>query len=405
MAVEIRPARDEEMREFGYVGGVTFGESTAESQLDRWVNSGSRKPEWTLCAFEDGVMAARMATLPFTIHWNGSTIGCGGVSSVGTMPNYRRRGFLREMMTRAFADMRAADQPVAMLWASMAAIYQRFGYGITGLVYTAEFDPRRLRFVDEIPTSGRVRIVRGEQILPALSAAYDRFAPSRTLMLERDAAHWRERSLRQWDENAAPNLHAVYEEDGQPLGYISYAVDREQRPGPDAKPRVHEFIAATPAAHRALIQYLLAYDLAFALRFTNLPVDDALFQHVQEPRELNLTLRDSVLVRLVDVQRALEIRGYDEDGSVTFALADEMCPWNAGTWTLTVEGGRGRLKQASCAPDLMLGQRGLALLACGTLGATQLATMGIIPPADRRALRAADALFRIAAAPYCADFF
>jgi predicted acetyltransferase len=405
MAVEIRPARDEEMREFAYLGSVTFGESTADSVLDRVVAARGRKPEWTLCAFEDGVMAARMATLPFTMHWNGATIGCGGVSSVGTLPNYRRRGFLRTMMTQAFAEMRAADQPVAMLWASMAAIYQRFGYGITGLVYSAQFDPHTVRFVDAVPTPGRVRIVRGEEILPALSAAYDRFAPSRTLALVRDADHWRERRLRRWDESTPPNLHAVYEEDGEPLGYITYAVEREPRRGPDAKPRVEEFIAATPSAHRALIQYLLAYDLAFALQFTNLPVDDALFQHVQEPRDLELTLRDGVLVRLVDVQRALEARGYDEDGSVTFALADEMCPWNAGAWTLTVEGGQGRLKQASCAPDLTLGQRGLALLACGTLSATQLARMGIIPPADRRALRSADALFRIAAAPYCADFF
>lgn len=405
MTVEIRPARDDEMREFAYLGGVTFGESTAESQIDRWIANTSLKPEQTLCAFDDGVMAARMATWPFTMHWHGQTIGCGGVTSVGTLPNYRRRGFLRQMMTQAFAEMRAADQPLAMLYASMAAIYQRFGYGIAGLVHSAEFDPRTVRFVDDVPTPGRVRIVRGEQILTSLMAAYARFAPARTLALVRDAEHWRKRQLFQWDPNAPPNLFAVYEEGGEPLGYVVYAVDREQRRGPDQKPRVHEFVATTPAAHRALLQYLLAYDLAFAVRFTNLPVDDPLFQQVQEPRDLNLELRDGVLVRLVDVQKALELRDYDADGALSFVLTDDMCPWNAGAWTLTVEGGRGRLARASGTPELTLGQRALALLVCGTLGATQLARMGIIPPADRRSLRSADALFHSDSAPYCADFF
>jgi predicted acetyltransferase len=405
MAIEIRPARQEEMREFAYLGSITFGESTDDARLDRSVALGARDPDQTLCAFDDGVMAARMATMPFTMHWNGRTIGCGGVTSVGTLPNYRRRGYLRTMMTQSFATMRAANQPIATLWASMAAIYQRFGYGISGLLYSAELDPRQLRFIDEIATPGRIRIVRGEEILPALSPAYNRFAPSRTMALVRSAEHWQNRQLRHWDESQPPNLHAVYEEAGEPLGYVTYAVERERRRGPDQRLRVDEFIASTPSAHRALVQYLLAYDLAFTIELNNLPVDDPLFHHVQEPRELKVTLRDGVLLRLVDVPVALEGRGYDEDGTLTFALNEEMCPWNTGAWTLTVEGGQGRVQQANCAPDLQISQRALALLACGTLDATQLCAMGLLPPAETRALRTADRLFRTATAPFCPDHF
>jgi len=405
MTFEFRPAQPEEMREFAYLGAITFGGSTDEREIERRTAEDMRRPENTLCAFEDGAMVARMATLPFTISWHGRTIGCGGVSAVGTLPTHRRRGLLRELMMRAFVAMREHDQPIAMLWASMAAIYQRFGYGHCAPLYVATCDPRAIRFVDEIVVPGRVRLVRGEAVLPALASAYDRFAAERPLMLARDAAHWQNFRLRRWDENRPPSLYALYEEAGQPLGYIIYDVQREQRRGPDQKLIVQELVWNAPAAHRALVQYLLAHDLAFALEFRALPLDDPLPSHTQEPRDLGLTWRDGAMVRIVDVAAALSSRAYAADGRLTFTLADEICPWNAGAWTLEAEGGSGRVVQSDRPADLTLTPRALALLACGTTSATQLCRQGLIPPASPRALRLADALFHTPVAPFCADFF
>lgn len=406
MAIEFRPARPEEMREFAYLGAITFGGSTDEREIERRMADGTRRPEDTLCAFEDGAMVARMATLPFTISWHGRTISCGGVSSVGTLPTHRRRGLVRELMTRAFVAMRAHGQPIAMLWASMAAIYQRFGYGICAPIYVGTCDPRTIRFVDEIVVPERVRLVRGEAVLPALAPAYDRFAAERPLMLARDATHWQSFRLRRWNENQPPSLYAVYEEGGQPLGYVIYDVQREERRGPDQKLIVQELAWATPAAHRALLQYLLAHDLAYAVEFRALPLDDPLPVHVQEPRDLGLMLRDGALVRIVDVAAALCGRGYAADGRLTFALTDDLCPWNEDVWTLEVEGGSGRIAPAGGrVAELTLTPRALALLACGTANATRLCRQGLIPPAPAAVLRTADALFATPAAPFCADFF
>ena len=49
---------------------------------------------------------------------------------VGTLPEFRRRGLLRQVMTRAIGEQRDRGQALAMLWASMGAIYQRYGYGL-----------------------------------------------------------------------------------------------------------------------------------------------------------------------------------------------------------------------------------------------------------------------------------
>jgi predicted acetyltransferase len=115
--------------------------------------------------------------------------------------------------------------------------------------------------------------------------------------------------------------------------------------------------------------------------------------------------RDGTLVRIVDVQQALEGRGYNGDGRLTFALSDDLCPWNTGTWELSAEGGAGRVKRSGADPALCLTPRALAILASGHLLATTLVHAGIIPSADAQALRTADAIFRTAYAPFCPDGF
>src|SRR5581483_7092610 len=134
----------------------------------------------------------------------------------------------------------------------------------------------------------------------------------------------------------------------------------------------------SPAAHRALLHYLAAYDRAGSVTFNALPPDDPLFASVQEPRELGTRALDGTWLRLVDLQQALEGRGYAAEGFVSFALEDGLCPWNSGVWRLSVEGDSGRLRRWDGEPDLTLAPRALAM---------------------------PDALFRGEYAPFCMDHF
>lgn len=409
MTVEYRPARPDEFRQFIYTDQIGFGGSTADETIAERLERTLDTPEISLCAFEDGEIVAQMGTFPFSIRWHGRDIGCGGVTSVATLPSHRRRGHLRQLMTRAFATMRDQQQPIAMLWASMAAIYQRFGYGICFTRRRYTFDPRELRYVDEIATPGRVRLVKSDDAFPLLEEPYRRFAAPRTLMLNRDETMWRKGVLTPWAKEVPPFLVAVYEEGDAILGYAIYLVERGQQAGATRflSLTVRELVWQTPAAHRALINYLAGYDLAAKVSVWQLPTDDPLFYMAQEPRELHAEASDGTLVRLVDVAAALEGRGYDAEGRISFTLADELCPWNAGAWELSVEGGHGRVRRPGKADDgaLCLNQRALAMLSSGYTSATLLARMGLISASDASALRCADALFRGTQANLCLDMF
>ncbi|MGI8550817.1 MAG: GNAT family N-acetyltransferase [Dehalococcoidia bacterium] len=403
MSLEVRAAQPEEMRRFVWGDLVAFGSQPTPANIERELEMPLR-PEWTLCAVEDGEIASQMGVLPFRMQWNGHTIDVGGVTAVSTLPTHRRRGYLRKLMTKALSDMRDRGQSVAILWASMAAIYQRYGYGLGFRGQRYRFDPRGLSYVEPIATPGRIRFLPIEQAAETLGEVYTRFAGPRTLMLQREPDWWQWQF--RWPQDAV-QLLAVYEEAGRIQGYVSYYLSQTEIDGPGPRQTVHvsQFVWTTPAAHRALIQYVAGYDLARQVEIRRVPVDDPLVFQVQEPRLYGTLLSDGLWVRLVDVEQALSQRGYDDDGRIRLGIEDELCPWNNGVWEVQANAGTGTVRRQNAEPEIRLSPRALAVLSSGCANATSLAAAGLITADDTAALPRADRLFAVSAAPLCLDGF
>lgn len=77
----------------------------------------------------------------------GSSVEFGAIAGVATIPEYRRLGLLRAMATTLFAEMRSRGQPVAALWASQSAIYQRYGF-VSVPSRSYNLDTTEITFVD-----------------------------------------------------------------------------------------------------------------------------------------------------------------------------------------------------------------------------------------------------------------
>ena len=98
----------------------------------------------------------------------------------------------------------------------------------------------------------------------------------------------------------------------------------------------------------------------------------------------------------MDAQAAIAARGYRSSAemSVRFDLSDAQMPGNAGTWQLSVSGGKGALEPAmtpASAAALRLGIRGLSAAFCG-VPVSVLRTAGLVAggtPADDEALDSA----------------
>ena len=222
MSVEIRPASAEEMGELGVLGGYVYGGSFGDGPDN--VIATANRPEWTLCAFVDGKLASSFTNIPFTMRANGKAMPLAGVSTIGTQPEYRRQGLVRRIHTQAFADVRDAGQPVAALWASQAAIYQRYGYAMTTVCRHYAVDTVDIRFHDGDDGSGRVERIDTASAYDAVKAIYIDFVANGTCYLHRSKALWLQNALEEVEADGPLWVALCRDASGAPQGYVIYTL-------------------------------------------------------------------------------------------------------------------------------------------------------------------------------------
>ena len=134
--------------------------------------------------------------------------------------------------------------------------------------------------------------------------------------------------------------------------------------------------------------------------------DDPAPELLLEPRMLNRRTFDGIWMRVVDVEKALADRPYGARGELTIHVAaDQMCPWNDGTYLLETDGPSASVRRVDREPDLTLSVNELATLISGYRGASHLARAGRVEARDQQVLRTADAIFRTERAPHCPNDF
>lgn len=367
------------------------------------------QPDWTMCAFVDGRMAGVMGVFPFTVRLNGAPVAMGGVTAVGTLPSHRRQGLLRRIMADGLAVMRERRQAYAILWASMGAIYQRFGYGLASTSVNYDFDPRYVAFTSQAPAPGSVELMNKEDAFPIIKQLYIQHATPRNLYIHRSVPLWEAGPLRP-PKKGEPLYIAVYRDpSGEPRGYLIYTAAEDVRtgPGPGQKMVVNDFITLDMDAYRGLWDYIRRHDLVGRVEMHGVAgEDDPAPSLLLEPRMLNRSTADQIWMRIVDVEQAIPGRPYGAGGELAFAIEqDGMCPWNNGTYLLETDGATTEITRTSRTAQLTMNPNTLASLLAGHRSATFHERAGLLQAHDRTALARADAIFRTEYAPHCPNSF
>jgi predicted acetyltransferase len=380
-----------------------FGFEVTKDDLER--EQRFQPPERFLVASTDGQIVGSAAALPFGMTVPGGSVRVAGITSVGVIPTYRRRGVMSALVDRQVADCRERGEPVAILWASEGSIYGRFGFGLATLSVDIDADRSHL---DLPATNAQVasRLVSGEEALLAIPRIYER-ARSRTVgMLERPRVWWEAKALVAPEYSAArdapPLRWVVLAVNGKDQAYAGYRLNTSWEDGlPAGRLQVLEAIGTTPEAIVELWRWLAGIDLVVRIQARRLSIDHPLVLRVPEPARLRIRVGDGVWLRVVDVQSALAARAMHGDGAVIVELEDERCPWNAGRWRFD-GGGAERSRRV---PELRLGASELGAVYLGGFTFEQLAHAGRVDELRRGAIERADLLFRVGRAPWCPEVF
>ncbi|MRX42222.1 GNAT family N-acetyltransferase [Agromyces kandeliae] len=264
----------------------------------------------------------------------GRSVDGWAVSSVTVSPTHRRRGIARAMME---AELRAAKQAgaaVAMLTATEATIYGRYGYAPAARAATIEIDRRRARWIGP-SAPGRVHFVEPAS-LRETAAAISRRAVART---PGEIDRWsgildRMLGLVDPESDSSRALRAIRYDDehGQPQGFAAFRVTRE--PNEPGWAEFDVLAAATDDAERALWRVLVEQDFVTGVRGRLRSVDEPIEWLLEDPRAVRVTEEsDHLWVRIVDAAAALGARRYGAAGELVLDIADPL-GYAAGRYTL-----------------------------------------------------------------------
>lgn len=410
MSIEVRPIKPDEVPRLREVLSTAFGGGDPNATWD---------PVWEhifetdrlLGAYEGDQMVGCAGTFTFEMTIPGGTLPTGGLTIVGVLPTHRRKGILKSLMRAQIDDVQTHGEAASILWASEEIIYQRFGYGMASRQMTIEVDRGHGGFRNDPGPSGRTRFLATDESSKTLPEIYDRVRVLTPGMLARSQKWWEFHRLfdPKEDRDGASRLYTVvWEIDGQAEGYVLYRVkeDWDFRSGlPAGEVWVQELVAVTSQAHRELWRYIYGIDLAQKVKAYSMPVDDPLPLVSLEPRHLRQRVSDALWLRVVDMKACLEARSYPADGTITFELTDEFCPWNAGRWTLTVSGTKGTVEATPEASDISLDAFDLGATYLGGTTFNELARAGRVVQHTEGSIALADSMFRADRQPWYPEIF
>ncbi|GHD12954.1 UPF0256 protein [Streptomyces violarus] len=411
--IDVRPISEAEHAEWlravhtGFLRGPVVSAEEIEGRRRNFV------PGRFLGAFDGGrcVATFRSFAQELTVV-GGATVPADAVSGVTVTATHRRRGLLSRMMARDLAAAKDRGDVVATLIAAEYPIYGRYGFGPAAWmaewtvdVPRAGLDARWAGPAD----GGRIDLVDGDDVRKLGPELHERLRRTQAGVIDRDELWWKlNTGAVRFDPAWTMPFFAVYRSaSGEVEGMAAYEVDDNwgEAKQPLNTATVRWLIGATPAAERALWQYLCSIDWVVKVKSGGRAPDDLLPHFLPDPRAARITsLADFLWVRILDVVRALEARTYEGEGALVLEVA--------GVDGLT--GGRYRLEAsadgASCTPttesaELALEIGELGALWLGDESAVRLAALGRVREERAGAARKADALLRTSRRPWCPDMF
>lgn len=405
------PSTEDELRAFydplltAFAEDFAPGEADAERplmELDRLINAfdGERR-----------VGSAGAFSMQITVP-GGSKVAASGITAVGVTPDMRRRGVLRQMMDWLIADSIKRNEPLSMLWASEAAIYQRFGFGSGTRQAAFEAERGRIAFRDPLPPRDdiRIRLLDLEESIAVIPPIFERATRGWPGTIARSEPYWSNMALPDHEWQRGQNgikYRAVLEEGGVARGYALYRIKGDWTArGPSGILNVVEVMADDPEIEQRLWQWLSVMDLVSTVKLWRGPLPHPLWQWVLEPRRLGVTIIDGLWLRIVDVPAALAARTYGMAGTLVLEVADTMIDGNAGRWQLTARAdGTADVARTTLEPDLTIDVAALASTYLGSIRFSELAAAGRVRASHPGALDTADHLFTASRAPFCNTMF
>lgn len=269
---------------------------------------------------EDNLIST-LSIYPCEVNIHGQIYKMGGMTGVGTYPEYAGLGLMTELIELGLNKMRENGQYISYLYPYSIPYYRNKGWEI--MSDHISFELKDTQLPHQVDVEGHIE--RCEVSHPAVKEIYDEFSRITHGTLIRREMEWIE--YWRW-ENEEERIAAIYfDTEGKAAGYLFYWIANDVF-------HIKEMVYLTQEAYHGLWNFVRAhFSMIDTLRgniFTNEPLafllDDGQIEEKIEPY---------YMARIVDVRKFLELYPYDDDiRPFHFVVTDPVASWNNGIFGL-----------------------------------------------------------------------
>ena len=271
--------------------------------------------------FYDNQLISQIAIYPCEVNIHGTPYLMGGVTGVGTYPEYANHGLMQDLIVVALDNMRKKKQWISYLYPYNIPYYRRKGWEI--MSDKLSFKIRDTQLPKQVPVNGMVERLPVDH--EDVYAVYEKFARQNHGALFRSGFHWEE----YWRfENEEERTAAVYYGANQePLGVLFYWVAEEVF-------HVKEMFYLNQEARNGLWNFISAhFSMIYWVKgdiYKNEPLAFLL-----EDSQITEQIEPYFMARIVDVKEFLQKFPFASTAKpFHFVLTDPIAPWNNGVFGL-----------------------------------------------------------------------
>lgn len=284
----------------------------------------SMKKQNIIGIFDDGKLVSKLGIRPFHIWVENMKIKMGGIAGVATYPEYRRKGYVKELIKQSLIEMRENGQIISVLHPFSYGFYRKYGWELFSDFSVIHLTKPDLIYSENV--SGYVKRFSADsynEYIKDIENIYDRYTQKYIGMFVREH-NW-------WIEAVIKDFHTAvyYNQMNEPLGYLIYNMQ-------NSKMFVKEFIPLNHEARKGMWNFICQHDSMLKEIEIWAEVNDPLLFTIINPK-VKVEQIAFPMARIVDVPAFLQVYPFNWQSlecQIILNIVDEYAPWNNGTYTV-----------------------------------------------------------------------
>ncbi|HDR7794450.1 TPA: GNAT family N-acetyltransferase [Bacillus luti] len=260
-------------------------------------------------------LAAKLHLIPLHIYIGKKRFKMGGVAGVATYPEYRRSGYVKELLQHSLQTMKNDGYTVSMLHPFAVSFYRKYGWELCANRLVCHMTKSDLIMKKQV--NGTVKRFNKENHPEEVEKIYEIFAERFSGMLVRDGKWW----LQAVYDDLTSAIY--YDENKTAAGYMLYKIE-------NYKMTVEEFVPLHNEARNGLWNFICQHDSMIKELEMIISEKEPLLYTLQEPR-VKAEVKPYFMGRIVDVEQFLkqyELNWNNIQQEVILHITDSFASWN-----------------------------------------------------------------------------